>query len=208
MASGRRVGVELELEQLQKEMQRCTRCVEEGFPIVPGAIFSGGSTAKLMLVGQAPGASEVAAERPFHGPSGRRLFGWLARAGLAEGSVRERHYICSITRCYPGRRASGRGDRTPGRKEQELCRRFLDAELELIQPLLIVPIGRLAIRPFLGAQPLNAVVGTATQDEAGRWIVPLPHPSGASHWLNDPENAAHVERAIRHLARLRRLLEL
>ena len=73
---------------------------------------------------------------------------------------------------------------------------------------MIAPVGRLAIRAFLGAKPLNAVVGSATQDDAGRWVVPLPHPSGASAWLNDPENAAHLDRALRQLARLRLRLEL
>ena len=196
------------LRQVQDEARACQRCASAGHPIVPGAIFSGAAGSTLMIVGQAPGPSEVEAGRPFSGPSGRRLFAWLARAGFAEHEVRERHYMTSVTRCYPGRRSSGRGDRTPSRAEQALCRTFLDRELELVRPLVVVPVGRLAISVFLGGQPLNAVVGSATQDAEGRWLVPLPHPSGASHWLNDPENAAHVDRALRHLARLRRLLEL
>ncbi len=196
------------LAVVQEEARACRLCATGGYSIVPGAIFSGGAHAKLMLVGQAPGPSEVGAGRPFSGPSGRRLFGWLARAGFAEDEFRQRHYMTSVTRCYPGRRASGRGDRTPSRAEQALCRPFLDRELERVRPLVVVPVGRLAISVFLGGQPLNAVVGSATQDAEGRWLVPLPHPSGASHWLNAPENQAHVERALRHLARLRRRLEL
>ena len=202
------VGTALELSALQDEMRSCRRCVDAGHSIVPGAVFSGEAGARLLIVGQAPGASEVAAERPFSGAAGRRLFGWLARAGFAEDELRKRHYFCSVTRCYPGRRASGRGDRSPSLAEQALCRPFLDREIELLDPLVIAPVGRLAIRAFLGTKPLNAVVGSATQDDAGRWLVPLPHPSGASAWLNDPENAAHLDRALRQLARLRLRLEL
>ncbi len=196
------------LATLQDEMRVCRRCSDAGFPIVPGAILSGEASAKILLVGQAPGATEVATNRPFDGPAGRRLFRWLGRAGFAEDEFRKRHYIAAVTRCYPGRRASGRGDRSPSRQEQALCRPYLDAELELIAPELIIPVGRLASRAFLGAKALNEVVGSVTQDSEGRWIVPLPHPSGASRWFNDPENAAHVDRAIRHLARLRRQLGL
>lgn len=196
------------LSALQEEMRACRLCARGGFPIVPGAIFSGEAGARVLLIGQAPGASEVEAGRPFCGPAGKRLFRWLERAGFREDEFRKRHYIAAVTRCYPGRRASGRGDRVPSRSEQELCRPYLDTELELLGPDVILPVGRLAIRAFLGAQPLNAVVGSVTQDAGGRWIVPFPHPSGASRWFNDPENAAHVERAIRHLARLRRRLGL
>jgi uracil-DNA glycosylase len=201
-------GAQEQLSELQEEMRACRRCSDAGFAIVPGAILSGEAHARVLLVGQAPGASEVAANRPFHGPAGRRLFQWLARAGFEEDEFRKRHYLAAATRCYPGRRASGRGDRTPSRKEQDLCRPYLDAELELLRPDVILPVGRLAIRAFLGAKSLNEVVGTVTQDAEGRWIVPFPHPSGASRWFNDPENQAHVERAIRHLARLRRRLGL
>jgi uracil-DNA glycosylase len=197
-----------ELSTLQEEMRSCRRCSEAKFPIVPGAIFSGEVDARVLLVGQAPGAGEVAANRPFCGPAGRRLFRWLARAGFEEDEFRKRHYIAAATRCYPGRRSSGRGDRTPSQGEQALCRPFLDAELALLSVDVVLPVGRLAIRAFLGAKSLNEVVGSVTQDTEGRWIIPFPHPSGASRWFNDPENSAHLDRAIRHLARLRQRLRL
>jgi uracil-DNA glycosylase len=134
------------------------------------------------------------------------LFEWLARAGLSEAAVRARHYLTSLTRCHPGKSASGRGDRMPTREELALCRPFLDAELELVGPKLVIPIGRPAIRVFCGARPLDELIGTVQRDAAERWIVPLPHPSGASTWLNAPANRAALERALRHLVRLRQRL--
>ncbi len=193
---------------LQDEMRSCRRCAAAGHPVVPPAVFSGDANARLLLVGQAPGETEQKTGRPFEGASGRRLFSWLEKAGFSEERFREAAYMCAVTRCYPGRAPSGRGDRAPSAPELELCSGYLERELQLVAPLMIVPVGRLAIKPFLGGRPLNETVGTAHQDDLGRWIVPLPHPSGASAWFNAPENAAHLERAIRHLNRLRRLLKL
>jgi uracil-DNA glycosylase len=75
-------------------------------------------------------------------------------------------------------------------------------ELALVQPEIVIPVGGLAVRRFLGQVKLAEAVGTAVQDGEGRWIVPLPHPSGASLWLNKPENQALVRRAIGHLCEL------
>jgi uracil-DNA glycosylase len=145
---------------------------------------------------------------PFAGAAGRRLFEWLARAGFSEGAFRAQQYLTSITRCYPGPAASGRGDRSPTREEQKLCRAHLDAELELLQPGLLILVGRHAIQALLGSMPLEQAVGSVHQDEQGRWLVPLPHRSGASGWLNDPAHRAQLERALRHLSRLRRRLAI
>ena len=159
-----------------------------------------------MLIGQAPGATEAETGLPFSGPAGRRLFEWLGEAGFSESAFRAQQYMTSLTRCHPGKAASGRGDRAPGKEELALCRGFLDAELERVAPRLLIPVGRPAIRVLCGARPLDELVGTVQQDAAERWIVPLPHPSGASSWLNAPANRAHLGRAVRHLARLRQRL--
>jgi uracil-DNA glycosylase len=159
-----------------------------------------------MVVGQAPGVTEAEAGRPFNGPSGRRLFRWLAEAGWDETTFRATQYMTAVTKCYPGKARGGKGDRVPTRAEQKLCTPFLEEELRLVQPALIIPVGGLAVRRFLGPVRLAEVVGTRLQDPEGRWIVPLPHPSGASLWLNRPENRERVGRAIDHLRRLRREL--
>jgi len=197
-----------ELAALHARMRACRRCLEAGYPIVPGAVFSGPVTAAVMVVGQAPGVTEVQAGRPFNGPSGRRLFQWLAQAGWEEDDFRATQYLTAVTRCYPGKAAGGKGDRVPTRAEQRLCAPFLERELALVRPGLIVPVGSLAVRRFLGPVRLAEVVGEVVRDREneGRWIVPLPHPSGASLWLNRPENRERVERALAHLRRLRREL--
>jgi uracil-DNA glycosylase len=174
-------------------MQACRRCLEAGFSITPGAIFSGPASARVMIVGQAPGVTEVEAQRPFNASSGRRLFQWLAEAGWEEDSFRATQYMTAITKCYPGKSPDGRGDRAPSRAEQKLCAPFLERELAQVQPEIVIPVGGLAVRRF---------VGTAVQDKRGRWIVPLPHPSGASLWLNKPEHQALVRYAIENLRRL------
>jgi uracil-DNA glycosylase len=194
------------LAKLQTRIRRCRACARAGHAVAGRPIFSGKRGAKLMLVGQAPGATEVETGEPFSGPAGRRLFEWLARAGLSERAVRSQHYLTSLTRCHPGKSPGGRGDRAPTREELELCGDFLDAELAVVEPRLVVPVGRPAIRRFCGARPLDELVGTVQQDDAGRWIVPLPHPSGASAWLHAPANRANLDRALRHLARLRQRL--
>jgi uracil-DNA glycosylase len=196
------------LAQLQAQMRGCCRCLEAGHPITPGAVFSGPATADVMIVGQAPGITETQVGRPFNGPSGRRLFGWLAQAGWEETEFRATHYMTAVTKCYPGKGSGGKGDRAPTRAEQRLCAAFLERELALVRPRIVVPVGGLAVRRFLGPVRLAEVVGTVVQDEDGHWIVPLPHPSGASLWLNRPENRERVEQTLAHLRRLRRELEI
>ncbi len=194
------------LDALHTEMRACRRCLEAGFSITPGAIFSGPASARVMIVGQAPGVTEVEAQRPFNASSGRRLFQWLAEAGWDEDEFRLTQYMTAITKCYPGKSPGGKGDRAPSRAEQKLCAPFLERELAQVAPEIIIPVGGLAIRRFLGKVKLADAVGTAAQDNADRWIVPLPHPSGASLWLNKPENQVLIQRAIEHLRRLNRSL--
>jgi len=152
-----------------------------------------------MLIGQAPGQTETGGGKPFAGRAGRTLFRWLASAGLDEATAREWLYIAAVTRCYPGPHPSGRGDRVPTPRERERCGAWLDDELRLIRPGLIVPVGRLAIDRFLGARPLSELIGAAHEvtHEGGRSIaIPLPHPSGASSWIHAPGNRALLDRAL------------
>jgi uracil-DNA glycosylase family 4 len=197
------------LDRLHMEMRACRKCLDAGHPITPGAVFSGPASARLMIIGQAPGVTESEVKRPFNGTSGTRLFQWLAQAGWEEDDFRARHYITAVTKCYPGKAQGGKGDRAPGRAEQKLCRPFLDRELELLAPQVIVPVGRLAIELFYkGKFKLADLVGASQRDDWGRWIVPLPHPSGASLWLNRPEHQARVTDALAILARLKEELLL
>ncbi len=198
-----------ELVCLQSEMRACRKCLDAGYPITPGAVFSGPAAARVMIVGQAPGVTEAQVKRPFNGTSGTRLFQWLAEAGWDEADFRARHYMTAVTKCYPGKAPGGKGDRAPSRAERKLCRPFLERELALVAPEMLVPVGRLAVELFYGRQfKLAGVVGTSRRDDQGRWIVPLPHPSGASLWLNQPAHRAKVAGALATLRRLREELGL
>ena len=183
--------------ELQTGMKQCRLCLEEGFEIYPPAVFSGLKSAELMTIGQAPGITEQEAERPFNAGSGTRLFGWLKRAGIEEEWFRSTQYMSSVTKCYPGRHSSGSGDRVPSRREQELCRPYLDQEIEFVNPQVIIPIGRLAINLFFPKKlKLQEIIGTQKEVE-GRWIIPLPHSSGASRWHQIEENRQLIADAIK-----------
>lgn len=174
----------------------CRRC---GLDPVIVPIVSQARAPRAVLVGQAPGQTETTGGKPFAGRAGRTLFQWLERAGLDEPSARETLYIAAITRCYPGPHPAGRGDRVPSPAERARCADWLDDELRIIQPSLIVPVGRLAIDRFLGPRPLDAVVGREHEIE-GTWgratAIPLPHPSGASSWVHQSGNRALLEHAL------------
>ncbi len=185
-----------ELAALQARMRACRLCLDAGYDIFPRAIFAGAVGARMMIIGQAPGITEKEAGRPFNAGSGKRLFQWLAQADVDEGWFRSTQYMCSVTACYPGRSRSGSGDRVPTRAEQMLCRPYLEAEIRLIDPLLIMPVGRLAIQLFYPPNlALEAIIGTQKQVD-GRWVVPLPHPSGASRWHQTEDNRQRVKQAL------------
>ena len=184
------------LLELHKSMKKCSACLEEGYEIYPPAVISGLGSAKFMTIGQAPGITEQEAQRPFNAGSGKRLFDWLGRAGIEEEWFRSTQYMTSVTKCYPGRQPSGSGDRVPGRREQELCRPFLDQEIELVDPRVIIPIGRLAINLFYPKKlKLQDIIGTQLE-VSGRWVIPLPHSSGASRWHQIEENRRLIDQAI------------
>lgn len=184
------------LLDLQRSMKQCRLCLEEGFEIYPPAVFSGRSSARLMTIGQAPGITEQEAGRPFNAGSGTRLFSWLADAGIDEDWFRSTQYMTSVTKCYPGRQSSGSGDRVPSRREQALCRPFLDQEIALVNPQVIIPIGRLAINLFYSSRmKLTEIIGTQLEVD-GRWIIPLPHSSGASRWHQIESNRQLIEGAV------------
>ena len=174
----------------------CRRCTHAA-GVVP--IVSKGRAPRAMLVGQAPGQVEAGGGRPFAGRAGATLFTWLNRAGIDETTAREWFYITAITRCYPGPHPSGRGDRVPTRTERVRCGGWLDEELAIIRPPLIVLVGRLALDRFLGAYPLDELVGRehqVTHAGGSSVAIPLPHPSGASSWIHAPAHRALLDRAL------------
>ena len=147
---------------------------------------------RAYILGQAPGVVEGEEGRPWRGRAGQTLRRWL---GMEEDEFYSTFYCASVTRCYPGRHPSGRGDRPPTPPELELCRFWLDWELQLLRPSLVVPIGGLAIKRVLGISGLAGCIGS--RFELGEVLaIPLPHPSGASGWLNPPENRKRLQEAL------------
>jgi uracil-DNA glycosylase len=184
------------LAQHRLALAACHRC-QLGAGIRP--VASQASNPRVMLVGQAPGKIEAEGGVPFSGRAGQTLFRWLARAGIDQAAARELFYISAVTRCYPGPHPSGRGDRVPSRQEQSSCADWLEAELKIVQPAMLIPVGRLAIERFLPDVPLAELIGTRrTVKHAGgsSVVIPLPHPSGASSWVHQPANKILLDKAI------------
>jgi len=179
------------LASLERDLSRCRACVDAGYPIESLPVHAPGTGQTAYLFGQAPGVVEGDERLPWRGRAGRTIRRWLE---LDEDEFYARFYCASVTRCYPGRAASGRGDRTPTPREQELCSFWREWELELLRPRLVVTVGGLALKRLLGIATLTPFVGEKL-DLGGIPVVPLPHPSGASGWLNVPANRERLDKA-------------
>jgi uracil-DNA glycosylase len=177
---------------LKRDQRGCRLCVEAGYPLESLPVIAPGAGQRAYLFGQAPGIVEGEERRPWRGRAGKTLRRWLE---LDEDEFYATFYCASVTRCYPGRALSGRGDRTPTPVEQRLCERWREAELRLLRPKLIVTVGGLAARRLLGVTSVTESVGRR-YDLDGVVAIPLPHPSGASSWLNVPANRERVAAAV------------
>ena len=162
-------------------LQACTLCPQMQKPVVVGRPVA----SRILLVGQAPGDKEPKFGRPFAWTAGKTLFKWFHGAlGWTEDEVRDRIYFAAVCRCFPGKKETG-GDRVPDEDEIAHCSRWLAAEVELLRPQLVLPVGKLAITQFLPPAPLNDIIGQQLRiDYRGHAMdcIPLPHPSGASPW--------------------------
>lgn len=178
--------------RLHARIRACTKCVDAGYLPSAFPIVAGNASDRVMIIGQAPGAVELTTGLPFSGRAGAELRRWLAEAGIDEAHL---PYRTSITKCFPGKAASGAGDRRPSPPEIALCAPWLDAQLALLRPQVVLLVGTLAIERFWGRVALSDVVGKSRSD-GERVLIPLPHPSGASRWLNDPMNRQRLHRAL------------
>ena len=189
------------LASLQRDNRACRACLEAGYPLESWPVLEGHAGQRAFILGQAPGVVEGEERRPWRGRAGRTLRRWL---DMDEAEFYDTFYCASVTRCYPGRAPSGRGDRTPTPREQELCEFWRKWEFELMRPELVLAVGGLAIRRYLGPTSLACVGERYERD--GAVVLPLPHPSGASAWPNVPANRERLEAALRlvraELARL------
>ncbi len=173
----------------------CRACVDGG--IIPEAnpTFQGEWGAPFLLVGQAPGPTERVSRRPFSGRAGKELDRWMLRAGFeSPDEFRRLTYIAALMRCFPGRNPGNTGDVRPPPAAVANCAHWLDAELRILKPKVLIPVGQMAINRFLGSGPLEGRVGK--RFGANPVIVPLPHPSGQSRWLNETANRERLAAAL------------
>lgn len=177
----------------------CTLCPRMHRPAVVGRPVH----SRVLLVGQAPGDKEPVLGRPFAWTAGKTLFKWFNSAlGWTEDETRNRVYFAAVCRCFPGKRPEG-GDRVPDEDEIATCSRWLEAEVQLLEPTLVIPVGKLAIAQFLGTALLTEHIGKAFPSE---WrghrfdVLPLPHPSGASTWHRVEPGKSLLAAALRRLA--------
>ncbi len=178
----------------QADLRICRACPRMQGPVVVGRPV----LSPVMSVGQAPGTREGPAGKPFAWTAGRTLFKWFEPLGLDEEGFRSRVYMAAVCRCFPGKNPKG-GDRVPDRAEIANCRRWLDREIELLQPRLIIPIGKLAIEQFLSPAKLDALVGRLHRVEVDgreRDVIPLPHPSGLNTWFRTEPGKSLLQDAL------------
>lgn len=170
-----------QLDDLVSRLRGCTLCPKMYRPAVSG----GPVWSRVMTVGQAPGTKEPVLGRPFAWTAGKTLFGWFEKAcGMTEAEFRSSIYMAAVCRCFPGKNAAG-GDRVPDAQEIATCSRWLENEIEILKPALIIPIGKLAIEQFIASDKLTEIIGKKQRVtyRGHRFdLVPLPHPSGASPW--------------------------
>lgn len=182
-----------------ERLRQCRRCPRmQSTPVSGGPIVS-----DVMLVGQAPGPREPVLAKPFAWTAGRTLFRWFEQfCGIDERKVRTKIYFAAVCRCFPGKTAAG-GDRVPAPDEIANCSTWLDEEIQILRPKLLIPVGRLAITQFVECPSLEAVIGRGFRiGRSGEFdLIPLPHPSGASPWPKIPPGKALLEKAMRKIAR-------
>ncbi len=184
------------LKVLHGELDACRACPRMIGPVVHGPPVP----SKIFLVGQAPGPREGSFGRPFAWTAGKTLFRWFEETlGADEETFRRTVYMAAVARCFPGK-APGGGDRRPDPLEISACRGFLEREVAILQPKLVLPVGTLAIEQVLGEKsPLAEVVGKARRlsyhgVEAD--VICLPHPSGASTWHRMEPGITLLRRAL------------
>lgn len=186
---------------LQAHHARLSACVRCPAMIGP-PIIGRPATTNILQIGQAPGPYEREIGQPFAWTAGKTLFSWYASIGVSEEQVRERVYLAAVCRCFPGK-SNGGGDRVPNRQEIANCRPWLQEEVDILRPQLVIPVGRLAISQVLPGARLDDVVGRVLPVEYLRRpaeMIALPHPSGLSTWFKLEPGKTLLRRALELLA--------
>ena len=155
--------------ELYEEIADCPRCIlaRTRTQTVPGV---GPASADVMFIGEAPGAREDEQGLPFVGPAGRFLDELLAGIGLSRAQV----YIANVVKCRPP------GNRDPEPEEISACRDYLDRQIEIVNPKLIVTLGRFSMARWFPGETISRVHGKP-RAAGGRTVIPMYHPAAALH---------------------------
>jgi uracil-DNA glycosylase len=200
-ASLRGQDTQKKLALLHRELDACKACPNMIGPVVHGPPV----VSSVLLIGQAPGPREGSFGRPFAWTAGRTMFRWFEEAtGIDEATFRATVYMAAVARCFPGK-SKGGGDRKPDAVEIARCRPFLEREVDILRPRLVLAVGTLAIEQVLGTKsPLAEIVGRsvrATYHGHETDVIALPHPSGASPWHKMEPGKSLLARALRLVAK-------
>lgn len=169
-------------------------------PVVHGpAIMS-----RIFLLGQAPGPHEGKFMKPFAWTAGKTMFRWFQESvGIDEETFRKKVYMAAVARCFPGK-AKGGGDRKPDETEISNCKPFIEREVMILKPRLLLPVGTLAIEQVLGKKlPLTQIVGKQLElryHGHAMDVICLPHPSGASTWHRTEPGVTLLRKALKLVA--------
>lgn len=188
-----------DLRRHQRDLSECRRCPAMTGPVVIGRP----AVSSVLLIGQAPGSKEIDVGRPFAWTAGKTLFSWFDSIGVGEERFRERVYMAAVCRCFPGKNPKG-GDRVPAPEEIQNCSFWLEREVRLLAPRLILPVGKLAIAQLTPVQKLADLVGrklAVTFHGVESNVIPLPHPSGASTWHRTEPGKSLLAKALRLVRR-------
>ena len=198
------------LETLHNEIGNCTVC-GEFTELLKSSNLERGPSASIMIVGIAPGNNEVKRNLAFSGQAGKTLFDWLNKAGIGnnETEIRKHVYLTSIIKCslinFNFLRPMMRN-----------CIHFLDSQIQLVNPKLFVTLGSVVFNKLLNNNlAVEEIVGNSyTYDDFFlpdmfstdiplkdvNLIIPFPHPSGRSTWIQKDENNKKLEKAIHILS--------
>lgn len=200
-------------EQFDTDLGQCRKCegilakkfVDERANeerIQPRPIVVAISQKPIMLIGQAPGLTEYETGKPFQGPAGQEIRSIFADCGVSAERFAHLVHTSAVVKCFPGSKKVANRRRPGFRREDEKppaamisnCRPLLERQIVLADPKIIVLLGGLPLQAFLrmsGAESskaeLSAFVGKVLH-WGMRKVIPFPHTSGASFWLNDPAN--------------------
>ena len=185
------------LKKHQIQLKNCTQCPDMYGPAVAGnPVLS-----PVMLIGQAPGDKEIIIPKPFAWTAGKTLFKWFNQIGLNEEEFRNLIYMSAVCRCFPGKKPKG-GDRVPNKTEIKTCSSWLNTEIDILQPQLILPVGKLAISQYIEVKKLTEVIGKVHKVELNGHsvdMIPLPHPSGASTWHITEPGKGLLQEALKQI---------